>query len=84
MTVTPDAEAALARHDAEERFDLILADLQPGHAREFARVLAAAERWHATPLLSLSLLNGRGGPALDAGLLLDAVSTALTPESAAA
>ena len=83
VTVTPDAEAALARHDAEEWFDLILADLQPGRAREFARVLAAAERWHATPLLSLSLLNG-GDPAVDTGFLLDAVSSALTPESAAA
>ncbi|MFK4059588.1 chemotaxis protein CheW [Brevundimonas sp. NPDC046655] len=84
VTVTPDAEAALARHDAEERFDLILADLQPGRARAFARVLAAAERWHATPLLSLSLVNGGGGSAVDTGFLLDAVSSALTPESAAA
>lgn len=83
VTVTPDAEAALARHDAEEQFDLILADLQPDRARAFARVLAAAQRWHATPLLSLSLLNG-GGSAVDAGQLLDAVSSALTPESAAA
>ncbi len=52
-------------------------------AREFARILAGAEQWHATPLLSLTLLNG-GGPALDATRLLDAVSSALSPESAAA
>jgi len=84
VTVTPDAEAALVRHDAAEQFDLILADLQPGRARAFARILGAAERWHATPLLSLSLLNGGGGSAVDAGFLLDAVSSALTPESAAA
>ncbi len=83
VTVTPDAEGALARHDADEAYDLILADLQPSRAREFARILARADQWHATPLLSLSLLNG-GGPALDAGLLLDAVSNALTPESTAA
>ncbi|WEK59232.1 MAG: hybrid sensor histidine kinase/response regulator [Candidatus Brevundimonas phytovorans] len=83
VIVAPDAEAALAHHDANEVFDLILADLQPSRAREFARILASAEQWHATPLLSLSLLNG-GGPALDATRLLDAVSSALTPESAAA
>lgn len=83
VTVAPDAEGALAHHDASEVFDLILADLQPSRAREFARILAGAERWHATPLLSLTLLNG-GGPALDATRLLDAVSSALTPESAAA
>lgn len=83
VTVTPDAEGALARHDSNEGYDLILADLQPSRAREFARILARADQWHATPLLSLSLLNG-GGPALDAGLLLDAVSNALTPESTAA
>ena len=83
VTVAPDAESALAHHDASEVFDLILADLQPSRAREFARILAGAEQWHATPLLSLTLLNG-GGPALDATRLLDAVSSALTPESAAA
>ena len=83
VTVAPDAEGALAHHDASEVFDLILADLQPSRAREFARILAGAEQWHATPLLSLTLLNG-GGPALDATRLLDAVSSALTPESAAA
>lgn len=83
VTVAPDAEGALAHHDASEIFDLILADLQPSRAREFARILAGAEQWHATPLLSLTLLNG-GGPALDATRLLDAVSSALTPESAAA
>jgi two-component system chemotaxis sensor kinase CheA len=83
VTVTPDAEGALAHHDARETYDLILADLQPSRAREFARILAGADQWHATPLLSLSLLNG-GGPALDASLLLDAVSSALAPESAAA
>ncbi|MBD3833729.1 chemotaxis protein CheW [Brevundimonas bullata] len=83
VTVAPDAESALAHHDASEVFDLILADLQPSRAREFARILAGAEQWHATPLLSLTLLNG-GGPALDATRLLDAVSSALSPESAAA
>lgn len=83
VTVAPDAEGALAHHDASEVFDLILADLQPSRAREFARILAGAEQWHATPLLSLTLLNG-GGPALDATRLLDAVSSALSPESAAA
>ncbi|AYG95135.1 hybrid sensor histidine kinase/response regulator [Brevundimonas naejangsanensis] len=85
VTVVPDAEGALARHDAGEDFDLILADLQPGRARAFARILAGADRWRATPLLSLGRLDGPdGGPALDAALLLDAVSDALTPESAAA
>lgn len=83
VTVAPDAEGALTHHDASEVFDLILADLQPSRAREFARILAGAEQWHATPLLSLTLLNG-GGPALDATRLLDAVSSALSPESAAA
>lgn len=83
VTAAPDAEGALAHHDASEVFDLILADLQPSRAREFARILAGAEQWHATPLLSLTLLNG-GGPALDATRLLDAVSSALSPESAAA
>ncbi|MBX9574813.1 MAG: chemotaxis protein CheW [Caulobacteraceae bacterium] len=55
VEVCDGPEAALARHDAGEKFDLIVADTTPAgdEARRLAGALRRASDWHRTPLLGL-------------------------------
>ena len=84
VAVAEHAEAALARHEAGERYHLILADIGGAEAdpRAFARVMSRAEAWRDTPLLSLAL--GAGGGAAEGSSLLAAVEAALGPVRGAA
>lgn len=81
VTVAPGAEAALAMHEQGESFSLIMADTSDSEAsRAFATTLAKANRWHATPLLSLAMTNAlirEPSAAAAPSDLLDVVASAL-------
>ena len=57
VVVVAEPEEALARHNAGQAFDLILADTATSGpwAQRFARAFARAVDWHATPMLGLGL-----------------------------
>lgn len=87
VAVVENAAAALARHQAGERYHLILADIggDGSDPREFASVMSRAEAWRDTPLLSLSLAaGGAAGGAAASSSLLAAVEAALGPVRGAA
>ena len=73
VTVAGSPAEAMALYARGELFDLILADTGGEEARATAAALAAATRWHATPLLGL----GAHGPVegrIDEGVLAAALT----------
>lgn len=77
VTIAPDPAAALALHDAGERFELIMADTTPGaeNARALAAAFVKATHWRETPLVALALQSG--APAEQLGQeLVDTLSNA--------
>ncbi len=73
VTVAGSPAEAMALYARSEMFDLILADTGGEDARATAATLAAATRWHATPLLGL----GSHGPVegrLDEGAVMAALT----------
>ena len=85
VEVAQGPEAALALHDAGERFDLIMADTTPrgDGARRLASALGRAAHWHTTPLLGLGAhrIDVETGVADFAGSLDEAALLAAVDES---
>jgi two-component system, chemotaxis family, sensor kinase CheA len=80
VVVAVDPQAALARYEKGEMFDLIMADTNSSDtAQAFAQTFAQAVNWHRIPLLSLGMQAGvaASGASPEASTLLSAVSSAL-------
>lgn len=76
VTVAVDPDAALALHNADERFDLIMADTAGPNSRRLAEAFDRATHWHTTPLLGLAL-HRPGKDIFDETTVLNAVSAEL-------
>ena len=86
VVVAEGAVEALTFYEAGEQFDLIMAETDPQgeEARRFAHAFGKATRWHATPLMGLSLQGrDRGVAQFDGSRLLDAVNSAFNTRQAA-
>ncbi|NBW13809.1 MAG: hybrid sensor histidine kinase/response regulator [Caulobacteraceae bacterium] len=86
VIVAEGAVEALTLYEAGEQFDLIMAETDPQgeEARRFAQAFGKATRWHATPLMGLSLQGrDRGAARFDGSRLLDAVNSAFNTRQAA-
>ncbi len=86
VVVAEGAVEALTLYEAGEQFDLIMAETDPQgeEARRFAQAFGKATRWHATPLMGLSLQGrDRGAARFDGSRLLDAVNSAFNTRQAA-
>jgi two-component system, chemotaxis family, sensor kinase CheA len=79
VAVAAGPGAALGLHERGERYDLIVADFGRSNpdAKRMAQTFVKAVRWHATPMLGLTLEAAPGGEALDEGVVLSAVSETL-------